>query len=302
MSAAAPSPENGPLPVPDPTDLSGPPNWLLRAPNLDVPHGFATRLGGVSDGPFASLNLGLSSGDAPERVEANRDRVLRAFGVDRAEVTAFDQIHGDRVLDARASWFEEQADAAVSASPRAFLVVSVADCFPLLFHDPVRGVIGAAHCGWRGTVMGLAGKVVSAMVTRHGSLPTDVRVAIGPGIRGACYQVGSEVAERFGLAGFPAEVARREAEALEESAQASAPGPSNAETGRAAAGRPAHAGDRYRLDLAAANRWCLREAGVPDANVVDLALCTHCEPERFFSHRRDAGVTGRHWAVIGMSG
>lgn len=297
MSAPAPSPEHR-LRLPDPGRGARPEAWLLRAPNLDLPHGFATRLGGVSDGPFASLNLGLSSGDAPALVEANRDRVLTAFGVDREAVTAFDQVHGDRILEAGPSWFEEQADAAVSASPGAFLVVSVADCFPLLFHDPVRGVIGAAHCGWRGTVLGLAGKVVSAMVARHGSRPRDVRVAIGPGIRGACYQVGPEVAESFRSAGFPAAVVRRERGEVAPAAKS----PSQARQEVTASASAIVTEDRYRLDLPAANRWSLRGAGVPDANVVDLGRCTHCEPERFFSHRRDAGVTGRHWAVIGMPG
>lgn len=246
---------------------------FLRAPNLaSVPHGFATRIGGVSSAPFETLNLGLSSGDEAASVEANRDRVLRAFGVDREQVTAFHQVHGARVLDGAPGWFDEEADAAVSATPGAFLVVSVADCFPLLFHDPVAGVVAAAHCGWRGTALGLAGDVVRSMQARHGSHAEDVRVAIGPGIRGACYQVGLEVAEAFRAAGFPSSVCVKE------------PGDT----------------DRYRLDLPAANRYRLARAGVPDANVHDIGACTHCEPERFYSYRRDGPRSGRHWAVIGL--
>ncbi|MEJ2288044.1 MAG: polyphenol oxidase family protein, partial [Deinococcales bacterium] len=200
-------------------------------PDLPWPHGFTLRGGGVSGGAYASLNLGLSSGDAPEAVEANRDRLLAALGYGRDDVCAFHQVHGRRVLDGTPGWFVEQADAATSATPGRLLVVSVADCLPLLFVDPVRGAVGAAHCGWRGTVQGLAGEVVRAMSQRYGSRPADLRVAIGPGIQGPCYQVGP---------------------------------------------------------------------GVRPQRVWSAAACTHCEPDRFYSHRRDAGVTGRHWAFIGV--
>lgn len=245
---------------------------FLRASLLDVPHGFSLRRGGASEGPYASLNLGLSSGDDPARVAGNRERVLRAFGSSRRQVCAFDQVHGDRVLDGRASWFEHEADAAVTDDPDLLLVVSVADCFPLLFHDPVRRAVGAAHCGWRGSRLGLAGRVVEAMTERYGSRPEDVLVAIGPGIQGACYQVGAEVVEAFAEAGFPAGIARPDAEG------------------------------RHRLDLVAANRHVLARAGVPGANIESLGACTHCDADRFFSHRRDAGLTGRHWAVVRVEG
>ncbi len=243
---------------------------VLRASELLVRHGFTVRAGGVSTGPYASLNLGLSSGDAPGRVEANRDRLLRGLGVARQDVCAFSQVHGDRVLDGSPSWFEHDGDAATTDRRGTLLVVSVADCFPLLFWDPERAAVGAAHCGWRGTVRGLAGKVVAAMGERYGSRPADVRVAIGPGIQAACYQVGAEVVESFAGAGFPPTVAVPDTEG------------------------------RYRLDLVAANRWTLHRAGVRPERVRSLGACTHCDAERFYSHRRDRGVTGRHWAFIGL--
>lgn len=256
--------------VPSGSSASSDAPRVLTAPDLPWPHGFTLRAGGVSEGPYASLNLGLSSGDDAARVEANRDAVLASLGVSREQVCAFHQVHGSRVLDGRPGWFTERADAATSATPGRLLVVSVADCLPLLFFDPVNGAVGAAHCGWRGTLAGLAGEVVARMGQRYGSRPEDLRVAIGPGIQGACYQVGDEVVDAFREAGFPGSLTVPDADG------------------------------RHRLDLVAANRWSLERAGVPPARVWSAGLCTHCQPERFYSHRRDAGVTGRHWAFIGV--
>lgn len=243
---------------------------VLTAPDLPWPHGFTQRSGGVSSGAYTSLNLGLSSGDEPSAVEANRLRVLAALRVERDDVCAFHQVHGTRVLDGEPSWFAEQADAAATSVPGRLLVVSVADCLPVLIFDPVASAVGAAHCGWRGTAQGLAEALVAAMAQRHGSRPADLRVAIGPGIQGSCYQVGAEVVEAYRRRGFPREVAHPDAEG------------------------------RYRLDLVAANRWLLQRAGVDPAHVWSAGACTHCEPQAYFSHRRDAGVTGRHWAFIGL--
>lgn len=239
----------------------------LTHPDFAAPHAFSTRSGGVSDGPFASLNLGLSSGDDRERVETNRARMLARFGSRRDRVVAFDQVHGDRVLTGGPGWFDEEADAAVTGDDTT-LVVSVADCFPLLFLDPASGAVGAAHCGWRGTALGLAAKVVRTMMERFGSDPARLRVVVGPGIRGPCYQVGPEVMAVFRRAGFPDAV-----------------------------GVPDDAG-RFRLDLVAANRYALTSVGVAPEHVLDTGACTHCERERFFSYRRDGGITGRHWALV----
>lgn len=249
-------------------DAAGDALRVLSAPDLPWPHGFTLRAGGVSRGPYASLNLGLSSGDAAERVEANRERVLAALGVRRGQVCAFHQVHGTRVLDGAPSWFKERADAATSAAPGRLLVVSVADCLPLLFYDPDSHAVGAAHCGWRGTLGGLAHEVVARMAERYGSRPERLRVAIGPGIQGSCYQVGDEVVAAYREAGFPVELAVPDDEG------------------------------RHRLDLVAANRWALARAGVPGDRVWSADVCTHCDVDRCFSHRRDGGVTGRHWAFI----
>ena len=241
---------------------------LLTAPNLKTPHGCTTRAGGVSSGHFGSLNLGLSTRDDPDKVAQNRERVLAQFGTTRGTACALEQVHSARVIVAEPSWYELEADASITDDPNLLLIISVADCQPLLFHDPMRRVVGAAHAGWRGTVQGIAGNVVQKLQEHYGSDPQDIRVALGASIQGACYQVGAEVVEAFDSAGFPSTVYTPDDEG------------------------------RYRLDLTVANRYALHQAGVPDVNVFALDACTHCDPEKFYSHRRDGLKRGSHWAVI----
>lgn len=241
---------------------------LLSVPQFAAPHGFSTRQGGVSEGVYTSLNLGLSTGDDPARVTLNRQRVVAALGATMAQVCALEQVHGAEVVVARPGWHQQRADALITDDPGLLLVISVADCLPLLFYDAARGVVGAAHAGWRGTVRGVAAAVVASLRQHYGTRPEDVQVACGPAIQGACYQVGPEVQAAFAAAGFPDSVARPDAEG------------------------------RYRLDLVAANRHVLERSGVPAKQIFSLDLCTHCDPRRFYSHRRDALARGSHWALI----
>ena len=241
---------------------------LIRAPHLPVAHGFTTRAGGVSAGPYRGLNLGLSSGDDEAAVAENRRRVLETFGVSEKRVCAFSQVHGTRVLRGAPSWFQEEADAVVSNTRGLALVISTADCLPVLFYDPVTGAVGAAHCGWRGTVKGIASAALHKLTELYGSRPADLRVAFGPAISKATYQVGAEVIAEFQGAGFPESVFEPDGNG------------------------------RFLLDVAAANRWALLEAGVKSENIWMSGRCTYADPDRFFSHRRDRGRTGRHWAVI----
>lgn len=241
---------------------------LLTAPNISAKHGFTTRAGGVSGGVYESLNLGLSTGDERGLVEVNRNRVIAAFGASRAQVVALEQVHGARIIVAEPSWYEVQGDAAVTDDPKLLLVISTADCAPLLFHDPMKNVVGAAHAGWRGTVKQIAAEVVRKLEAQYGSCPQDIRVAIGPSIQAPCYQVGPEVVDEFAEAGFPDTIYSPDDEG------------------------------RYRLDVAGANRFVLEQTGVPAKNIYDLGDCTHCDAVRFYSHRRDALKRGSHWALI----
>ena len=244
---------------------------IITAPNISVTHGFLGRSGGVSEGHYEGLNLGLSSGDTEEKVGKNRQIVLDSFGKSQEQTCAFHQIHSDRILSASSTWFEEQADASITDDPDLFLVVSVADCLPVLFHDPVKKVVGAAHCGWRGTVQGIAAKTVQKMQEDYGSKAENIQIAMGMAIRQDSYQVGPEVIDQFVGAGY----AESDVAYSDTSAE-----------------------NRFRLDVAAANRLQLLDAGIKSENLWDSGLDTFTDADRFYSHRRDKGLTGRHWAVI----
>jgi polyphenol oxidase len=205
--------------------------------SIDLPGGtalFTTRRGGRSEGPFASLNLGLWTDDDPENVRANRELVRERAGV--ARLAQGRQVHGARVVvDAEDT---EEADGQATTAFDVAAIVLTADCLPVALAGP--GVVAMVHAGWRG----LANGVLEAGVAATGA----VAAAIGPGIGPCCYEVGDDVRAVFGTS------------------------------------------DRT-LDLKAIARERLRAAGVTEVH--DCGLCTACDAERFFSHRRDSGVTGR---------
>ncbi|KIX84412.1 peptidoglycan editing factor PgeF [Thermus filiformis] len=234
---------------------------LLTTP-LPTPHGFTTRLGGVSEGPFQSLNLSAATGDDPERVAENQRRVLAAFG--HPPVAGLRQVHGTQVhwVEGPGTW---EGDGLLTATPGLLLRVGVADCYPLLLYHP-KGAVGALHAGWRGVVGGILPRAV-ALLEERGLDPEHLHLAIGPGIGGRCYQVGEEVAEVFAEARLPT----------------FAPDP--------------QAPGKYLLDLEAALLLQAQRAGLAPERVYRVGLCTHCDP-RLFSHRRDRGRTGRMWGVI----
>ena len=240
---------------------------LLTAPNLHARHGFSTRRGGSSTGPYGSLNLRHGLGDEHDAVERNIDLFLEAFGSSRDRLCVLKQVHGGRAVEARPGESQE-ADAHVSIDPDLLLVVGWADCLPLLLSDPDSGAVGAVHSGWRSTVAGIAGETLRLMNELYGTQPERVRVALGPGICGDCYEVGDEVAQAVTAAG--AEIALR------------------------AGSRPG----KWQLDIPRATLHLLEKAGVDPDNVCYPGWCTSCEPGRFYSHRRDRGLTGRQWAGI----
>ena len=232
-------------------------SWI-RAPILESPHAFTTRAGGVSRGPYATLNLSLGVGDVPEHVAENRRRVLAAFG--NPPSFGLDQVHGHRVVVAEGPGVAE-GDGAVTDVPGLLLRVSTADCYPLLFEDPDTGAVGAAHAGWRGVAAGIVENLVGTMREAFGTEPARLRVAIGPGICGRCYQVGPEVARAVG--GFAVPDPRAEG--------------------------------RFLLDLAAAIEARLRALGV--RHLWRANRCTF-EDEGLFSYRRQGPRSGRMWGVI----
>jgi polyphenol oxidase len=238
---------------------------------LPVAHGFSPRAGGVSRAPWDTLNLGASVGDDPAAVAENRRRVAAAFGVGPERLARLDQVHGASVHVAGDGAIGLDGDAWISDDPAWLLVVSGADCLPVLIVDRRRGAVAAAHAGWRGVAAGIAAATVDALSRRFGSDPGDLQAWLGPAIQGPCYQVGPEVVTAI---------------RADPAVPASAAWPD-----------PRVAG-RWRLDVPAAVRAQLEAAGLSPGMVTASTTCTHCAADRCFSHRRDAGRTGRHWAVV----
>lgn len=247
-----------------------------------APHAFPTRAGGVSASPFDSLNLGRAVGDDPAAVDENHRRLAAALGLGALPLVTVKQVHGDRVVHAAPGKGgpelretrageplagEVEADALVAAAGVA-LGVRVADCVPILLHDPITGASAAVHAGWRGTVAQIVAKTVAILADEYGARPASIRAALGPAIGPCCFEVGADLAARF--------------------ASDPAFGPA---TVRGGEGQP-------RVDLFAANRRLLEAAGVSAHHIEQVGECTSCRPDLFFSHRRDAGRTGRHLAVI----
>ena len=235
--------------------------WLL--------HAFSTRVGGVSTGCYASMDLGFHEGE--ETAFENYRRFAGALGFDWKKSVLSDQTHTTNVRvvtaeDAGKGLIKPKdyhdIDGLVTAEPGLALFTFYADCVPLYLADTKNHVIGLSHSGWRGTVNRMGEHTLRVMKEQFGTDPAFVRAAIGPSICGDCYEVGPELKEEF-----------------EKSFGAAA-----------AAGffRPGK-GDRQFLDLWKANHYVLREAGVPEENISVTDICTKCNSELLFSHR----VTGR---------
>ncbi len=254
---------------------------VVRDPGLaaepGVIHGFSTRTGGVSSGPYATLNLGPRSGDDPSAVATNRRLLLAALGLEAARVAAPRQVHSADVATLHAGDPLPEnhvfpGDAIVTDTPGVALMILAADCVPVLLYDPGRGVIAAVHAGWRGTAGGIAARAVEAMQTGFGVAPTNLRAALGPAIGRCCYEVGPEVlAAVTGATPLPP----------------------------AALWDPLPGG-KGMLDLIAANTAQLTAAGVPAERIGATSLCTACRTDLFFSHRRAGEPTGRAASVIAL--
>jgi polyphenol oxidase len=242
-----------------------------------VRHGVLTRQGGVSQAPWASLNLGGTVGDAPEHVYENRRRAFRAL--DRPFESLYDvwQVHSRVVVKAGAPRPPEQphlqADAILTDRPGVTLFMRFADCTPILLFDPRRRAAGLVHAGWQGTVNQIVRAAVEAMQAEYGSQPGDLLAGIGPSIAAHHYEVGPEVIEQvqqsFG-----------------------------AQAGQVLAPSPGSDPSRQTFDLWAANRLVLEQAGVREIEVA--GLCTACNLQDWYSHRAEKGRTGRFGALIAI--
>jgi hypothetical protein len=286
---------------------------ILRAPSLAripwLAHGFSTRTGGVSKVYGGSaLNLGYTSHDSKSAVDRNRKLFARTAVVNRANgrrrrssedwpLITGKQIHSDIVHCVSDPPDHVLAgDGLITRTPGILLAVLTADCLPIIVVDTRLHAVGVFHAGWRGTLKRIAEKGVGEMRRQFGSRPTDLKAAIGPGIRACCYQVGAEIRDKFdGQFSYAKELFRETKESDEVRQKypllfLSARAPGHSELPQ-----------KIFLNLAEANRRQLIEAGVPAKNVFDLDQCTSCRPDLFFSHRAEKGVTGRMIAAVGLT-
>jgi len=225
------------------------------------------RHGGVSRPPYATLNLGLHVHDDPTAVRENRRRFLAAWGIPCDRLVIPNQTHTAnvaRVFDddiAEGRTFPN-TDALVSDCQNVALGVLVADCVPVFLYDPAHRAVGMAHAGWRGTFDGVVAATVRRMKEEFGTHPNDLSVILGPAIGRCCYEVSAELADRFRRR-FGEDVA-----------------------------------DGRHLSLWKAIRTELEREGVPSSRVVTTELCTACNTDYFFSHRREGAPTGRMLACV----
>jgi polyphenol oxidase len=221
---------------------------------------FTTRVGGVSEGPYASLNLGRKSGDDPERADENRRIACEAIGADLEKLALNYQVHSSRVLRAAPAIRGEHADGLWTDEPGLPILAMSADCLPIVLArvGTEKPAVAVLHAGWKGLFAGIVESGVAALGR------STLTAAIGPAIGPCCYEVGEEVAAPF-RARFGDDVVRES-----------------------------------RLDLWTSAERALRDAGVAQVDRFDR--CTACEPETFFSHRRDAGRTGRQGVIAYVAG
>lgn len=231
-----------------------------------VKHGCSTRVGGVSEGSFSSMNLGFGRGDADENVLENYDRLCNVMGFSKEQVVLPDQVHDTVVRRATKADCGKGivkprdyacVDAQITNERGVALAVFGADCVPVFFYDPVVGAIGTAHAGWRGTIGRIAEKTVKAMEKEFGCKPEDMEAYIGVSICGDCYTVGGEVAGLFRKE-YPEATTQTEEQKKDGTCQ---------------------------LDLWQVNRMILEQAGVKPENIVTGGVCTKCHSNVLYSHR-----------------
>ncbi len=239
-------------------------------------HGFSTRYGGVSDGIYKSMNLSFSQGDDERRVLKNHGIMAKTMGVELADMVYSHQTHTTNVLrvtrEHAGMGFTvtrnfHDVDGFVTDVPGLMLVTAYADCVPLYFADTRLHVIGLSHSGWRGTVNNMAQATVDKMSYEFGSRPCDIAAFIGPSICASCYEIGDDVARNFrDRYGAESEKILTKKEAASE--------------------------DKYYLNLHAANRINMLNAGISPQNIHVTDICTCCNPELLFSHRASKGKRG----------
>lgn len=248
-------------------------------------HGFSTKLGGVSEGIFESMNLGAEAliyKDEPEHVSENYKRISESIGIDPKSIVMSQQVHKDNILVVNqedcGKGFDRQRDFSeidglVTNTPGVTLVTKYADCVPLYFVDPKHKVIGLSHSGWRGTVLQIGRKTIETMGRNFKSAPDDIIAVIGPSICSDCYEVGGDLIDEFHKA-YP--------EHFDEIITESADG-------------------TYRCDLWRACEITMLQAGMKQENIHISGVCTSCHDDLLFSHRKTGGKRGSLAAFLAIA-
>lgn len=240
-------------------------------------HAFSTRLGGVSEGQFSSMNLSFRNGDKRESVEENYKRLCSAVGIDVSHLVLSRQTHTKNVLCVTEAHCGtgynkpsfEDVDGLITNRSGVALVTQYADCTPLLFCDPKKRVVATSHAGWRGTVQKIGEETVRKMVEIYGCNPKDIIAAIGPCIGKCCYEVDTPVFEQF-----------KAADLIDKGIFFD------------------KGNGKYMLDLRAANKKILLDAGIAEGNIDVADICTCCNSQELHSHRATAGKRGNLAAII----
>jgi polyphenol oxidase len=303
--SSAKKPSNGQRATQRPLPLSLP--WVMHrsrglqilelTPFRKLPwlvHGFSMRSGGVS--PLDSqqvLNLGFMEWDTRENVTENRRLLQAALGAETFTLAPLKQIHSDAIhLFNAAPAHPCKGDASATNRSGLLLAVQTADCVPILLVDPKKRAVAAIHAGWKGSLARIAEKAVGRMRLEFGSKPSELLAALGPSIGPCCYEVGAEFVTKFYAQFADA------SEYFDEPRTGDEPNPlqwlNMAPPGHQPPPRNVH------LDLPKANRAQLLAAGLRPENIFPSGLCTACRTDYFFSHRREAGLTGRLMALIGI--
>jgi len=239
---------------------------------LSVTHGFSLRTGGASKPPFDSLNIARAVGDDADDVQANLVSLAKAVGYPAESLFEVSQVHGNVVRVVRpgedpVAVRAEDADVLVAVDPGVAIGIRVADCVAALIVDPSSGAVAGVHAGWRGVVEHAADAAIDRLVREVGAKPAELRVATFPHIRACCFEVGDDVAKTIADASSATDVI---------------------DTGY----------DKPHVNLLPVLQAQLTARGVLATHLQDIGGCTHCEPERFFSFRRDGKRSGRHLATI----
>lgn len=258
------------------------PEWAERG----VTATFSSRSGGLSTGVYSSLNLGLHVDDASELVVANRRLFLDELGIPFRNCVIAEQVHGDSIKlitnQDKGKGMETihtaipATDGMITNESGIALMAFFADCVPIYFFHPDIRIVGIAHAGWKGTVKNIAGKM-AAKISSFGGHPSRCLAAIGPCIGKCCYEVDEKVGRLF-LENVP-----------------------NANEFINQIKNSTYEKNKYKLDLAAANKELLLAEGLSVSNILEAGICNSCRENDFYSYRRDSGMTGRMAGVISLN-